>query len=43
MGAFGVFIDPTGATIGVWAKGKPAKKAAKKKTPKKAAKRKARR
>jgi len=25
MGAIGVFIDPTGAPIGVWAKGKPKK------------------
>jgi len=33
MGAFGVFVDPTGAAIGVWeaAKKKPAKKKAAKK------------
>jgi predicted enzyme related to lactoylglutathione lyase len=31
MGAIGVFIDPTGAALGVWAPAKkPAKKAAKK-------------
>jgi hypothetical protein len=30
MGAIGIFVDPTGATIGVWAPGKkPAKKAKK--------------
>jgi predicted enzyme related to lactoylglutathione lyase len=41
MGAIGVFIDPTGAALGVWEKGKPAPKAAKKaakKPAKKAAK-----
>ena len=37
MGAVGVFVDPTGGTIGVWAKAAP-KKAAKKAAPKKAAK-----
>lgn len=35
MGAIGVFVDPTGAAIGVW---EAAKKAAKKPAPKKAAK-----
>jgi predicted enzyme related to lactoylglutathione lyase len=34
MGAIGVFIDPSGAALGVWAQ---AKKAARKATPKKAA------
>ena len=43
MGAIGIFIDPQGAALGVWEKGKPApKKAAKKKAAKKkAAKKKA--
>lgn len=40
MGAIGIFIDPTGATLGVWEPGKPAPKAAKKVT-KKATKKKA--
>jgi len=35
MGAFGVFIDPQGAALGVYERGKPAKKAAKKKAKKK--------
>jgi predicted enzyme related to lactoylglutathione lyase len=35
MGAFGVFIDPQGAALGLWERGKPAKKAAKKKAKKK--------
>jgi len=47
MGAIGVFIDPQGAALGVWAIGKKAaspKKAAKKKpAPKKAAKKKGKR
>jgi predicted enzyme related to lactoylglutathione lyase len=30
MGAFGIFIDPTGAALGVWEKGKPARKPARK-------------
>ena len=30
MGAIGVFMDPQGAALGVWEKGKPAKKVAKK-------------
>ena len=38
-GIMGVFVDPTGATIGVWSKAKPAKKGAKK-SAKKASKRK---
>jgi predicted enzyme related to lactoylglutathione lyase len=40
MGAIGVFIDPTGATLGVWEQGNAAVKAAKpaKKVAKKAAK-----
>ncbi|MGA7120335.1 MAG: VOC family protein [Polyangiaceae bacterium] len=38
-GIIGVFVDPTGATIGVWSKAKPAKKGAKK-SAKKASKRK---
>lgn len=41
MGTIGVFIDPSGASIGVWAmpkKAAPKKKAAKKAAPKKAAK-----
>jgi predicted enzyme related to lactoylglutathione lyase len=39
MGAIGVFQDPAGGHCGVWAVGKPAKKAAPKKAaPKKAAK-----
>ncbi len=44
MGAIGVFIDPQGAALGVWEKGKPAKKAKKgaKKPAKKAAKKKKR-
>jgi predicted enzyme related to lactoylglutathione lyase len=29
MGAIGVFVDPTGAAIGVWEAAKPAKKAKK--------------
>ncbi len=29
-GIIGVFVDPTGATLGVWSKAKPAKKSAKK-------------
>ena len=29
-GIIGVFVDPTGATLGVWYKAKPAKKSAKK-------------
>jgi predicted enzyme related to lactoylglutathione lyase len=37
MGAIGVFVDPTGAPIGVWARAKPAKRSAAKKA-KKAAK-----
>jgi predicted enzyme related to lactoylglutathione lyase len=42
MGAIGVFIDPTGAGLGVWEQGKKAapKKAAAKKPAKKAAKKK---
>jgi predicted enzyme related to lactoylglutathione lyase len=43
MGSIGVFVDPTGATLGVWAPGKPAaapKAKASKKTAKKAAKKK---
>jgi len=31
MGALGIFVDPTGATLGVWEAGKPAKKGGKKK------------
>ncbi len=32
MGAFGIFTDPTGATLGVWERGKkPARRAAKRK------------
>lgn len=39
MGAIGIFTDPTGGAIGVWAPAKkPAKKAAKKPAKKKAAK-----
>jgi len=40
MGTIGIFLDPSGARIGVWAKSKkaPKKKAAKKAAPKKAAK-----
>jgi uncharacterized protein len=38
-GIIGVLVDPTGATIGVWSKAKPAKKGAKK-SAKKASKRK---
>ena len=38
MGAIGVFVDPTGAALGVWEKGKPAKKPAAKKAAKKPAK-----
>ena len=39
MGAIGVFLDPSGAALGVWEAGKPAKKApAKKKTAKTAKK-----
>jgi predicted enzyme related to lactoylglutathione lyase len=30
MGAIGIFMDPQGAALGLWEKGKPAKKAAKK-------------
>jgi len=30
MGAIGVFMDPQGATLGLWERGKPAKKVAKK-------------
>jgi len=30
MGAIGIFMDPQGAALGVWEKGKPAKKVAKK-------------
>ena len=37
MGAIGVFVDPTGASLGVWEQGKAAKRPAKK-TAKKAAK-----
>jgi uncharacterized protein len=38
MGAIGIFMDPTGAALGVWAPNKkPAKKAAKKKAAKKKA------
>jgi predicted enzyme related to lactoylglutathione lyase len=43
MGSIGVFVDPTGAALGVWAPGKPAPKAkakASKKPAKKAAKKK---
>ena len=41
MGAIGIFTDPTGATIGIWAAAKkPAKKAPAKKAAKKAAKKK---
>jgi hypothetical protein len=41
MGSIGVFVDPTGATLGVWAPGKPAPKSkASKKPAKKAAKKK---
>jgi hypothetical protein len=29
-GIIGVFVDPTGATLGVWSKAKPAKKGSKK-------------
>jgi len=42
MGAVGVFIDPHGAALGVYEKGKPAKKPAKKRPAKKPAKKKAR-
>lgn len=35
MGAIGVFVDPTGAPIGVWEAAKKPKKTAKKKTAKK--------
>jgi predicted enzyme related to lactoylglutathione lyase len=35
MGAVGIFIDPTGAALGVYERGKPAKKAGKKKGKKK--------
>jgi hypothetical protein len=38
MGSIGVFIDPQGAALGVWAKGKQAPPPAKKKAAKKAAK-----
>jgi len=43
MGTIGIFLDPSGARIGVWAKHKtaPKKKAAKKAAPKKAAPKKA--
>jgi predicted enzyme related to lactoylglutathione lyase len=44
MGEIGVFVDPTGAALGVWAPGKPVPKAkakASKKPAKKAAKKKA--
>jgi predicted enzyme related to lactoylglutathione lyase len=43
MGAIGIFIDPQGAALGVWERGKPVKKAARKpvaKPAKKPAKRK---
>jgi predicted enzyme related to lactoylglutathione lyase len=35
MGAIGIFMDPQGAALGVWEKGKPVKKAAKKAAKKK--------
>jgi len=35
MGAIGIFMDPQGAALGLWERGKPAKKAAKKKAKKK--------
>ncbi|HEY4185098.1 MAG TPA: VOC family protein [Polyangia bacterium] len=35
MGAIGIFMDPQGAAIGIWEKGKPVKKAAKTKATKK--------
>ncbi len=38
MGAFGVFVDPTGAHLGVWEQPKKAAKAAKKAAPKRKAK-----
>jgi predicted enzyme related to lactoylglutathione lyase len=34
-GIIGIFVDPTGAMLGVWSKAKPAKKAAKKAAKKK--------
>jgi predicted enzyme related to lactoylglutathione lyase len=34
MGAIGVFMDPQGATLGLWERGKPAKKTAKRKVAK---------
>ena len=37
MGSIGIFIDPAGAMLGLWAPGKPAKKAGKKKAAKKKA------
>ncbi len=39
MGAIGVFVDPTGASFGVWQKAKKAAKSATKKAGKKAGKR----
>ena len=38
MGAIGVFVDPTGAALGVWQQGAPAKKAPQKAAAKKAKK-----
>ena len=38
MGAIGIFMDPAGAALGVWQKGKPAPKKAAAKPAKKAAK-----
>jgi predicted enzyme related to lactoylglutathione lyase len=35
MGTIGIFVDPAGATLGVWSKAKPDKKGAKKKGAKK--------
>ncbi|HEY5147215.1 MAG TPA: hypothetical protein VII82_10630, partial [Polyangiaceae bacterium] len=34
-GTIGIFVDPTGAMLGVWSKAKPAKKTAKKAAKKK--------
>ncbi len=38
MGAIGIFMDPTGAALGVWELGKPAKKSAAKKPAQKSTK-----